>query len=363
MSGLKKSDSPFRRELNAAKTAISIKPFYIIDAVLLVVAIIIFCTAKPFNGAACWGVVILTLAGACISAYPWMRRVQLETELEGLAGIQLLKEEIGKLTACLQDVKQFQTDLKKAQTAVQTTGESVEKVGQLVHGITEDFQARVSKAAEYDREGLKNQIEQAKQGERSSLAAMMGLMDHILGFTGAGMQSENAEVVQQMRMFRNNCTLVTEAIGLRGYIPQRGEPFDLAKHKLAPDMPNPGFGSHVDRVLAPGYYYRDNLVRFPIVTIEQELKTEVDDLENLTPLKEPETASDDSEVEDLSAAINSPAPEEAISSSEDASEDLFRQETFESILAETASEQPEENDVEKEHSLTDPFIPKEDAPL
>lgn len=327
-------------------------PFFVADAVLILASICILTFAQhPLSGSACWALAVILGCGAWIAILPWFQENKNNAALSQLDGLRSVSECIQQMNTFSAGMNSAIASLANVQKMTEASARAASEAENKIMEHSQDFSERLSKAVSYEKSSLQMEIDKLCRVENDWIHTGIGIMDHVLALTHAGIQSGKPEIAEQMRHFRGACLDIAARAGLQPFLPAPTDTYDPEKHLLPPNTPTPEPDTRISRVIAPGFNYQGQLVRKAMVLTENieftqgEAKTPEDtpvitqsNMENT--FSSSSSAPEEKPVEPL-AEQKEEAPAEADTS------DLFRQESFESILTETPQPEtpknPEEN--------------------
>ena len=344
-------------------------PFYVADAVLILASICILAFAQhPLSGSACWALAIILGCGAWIAILPWFQENKNNAALSQLDGLRSVSECIQQMNTFSAGMNSAIASLANVQKMTEASARAASDAENKIVAHSQDFAERISKAVSYEKSSFQIEIDKLHRIENDWLSTGIGIMDHVLALTNAGIHSGKPEIVEQMRRFRGACLEFAARAGLQPFLPAPTDTYDPEKHVLPPNTPTPDPSTKISRVIAPGFNYQGQLVRKAMVLAENieftqgEAKMPSDapvvtqsNMENT--FSSSSSASMEEPAVEKAAPVTEQAPEipqqeplppepaepsaeqqEQAPAEEDTS-DLFRQESFESILNETP--QPE----------------------
>ncbi|MBR6460963.1 MAG: nucleotide exchange factor GrpE [Verrucomicrobia bacterium] len=351
-------------------------PFFVADAVLILASICILAFAQhPLSGSACWALAIILGCGAWIAILPWYQENKNNAALSQLDGLRSVSECIQQMNTFSAGMNSAIASLANVQKMTEASARAASEAETKIVEHSQDFAERLAQAVNYEKSSFQIEIDKLRRVENDWINTGIGIMDHVLALTHAGIQSGKPEIAEQMRRFRGACLDIAARAGLQPFLPAPTDTYDPEKHVLPPNTPTPEPDTRISRVIAPGFNYQGQMVRKAMVLAENieftqgEAKTS-EDTPVITQSNMENTFSSSS-----SASVEEPAPEEAAPVTEQAPEtpqetlppepaeplveqkeeapaeadtsDLFRQESFESILNETpqpeAPQKPDEN--------------------
>ena len=351
-------------------------PFYVADAVLILASICILAFAQhPLSGSACWALAVILGCGAWIAILPWFQENKNNAALSQLDGLRSVSECIQQMNTFSAGMNSAIASLANVQKMTEASARAASEAENKIVAHSQDFAERLAQAVNYEKSSFQIEIDKLHRIENDWLSTGIGIMDHVLALTNAGIQSGKPEIIEQMRRFRGACLEFAARAGLQPFLPAPTDTYDPEKHVLPPNTPTPDPSTKISRVLAPGFNYQGQLIRKAMVLAENIEFTQGEakmpsDAPVMTQSNMENTFSSSS-----SAPVEEPAPEEAAPVTEQAPEipqeplppepaelsaeqqeqspaeadtsDLFRQESFESILNETPQPEtpknPEEN--------------------
>ena len=344
-------------------------PFYVADAVLILASICILAFAQhPLSGSACWALAVILGCGAWIAILPWFQEYKNNAALSQLDGLRSVSECIQQMNTFSAGMNSAIASLANVQKMTEASARAASDAENKIVAHSQDFAERISKAVSYEKSSFQIEIDKLHRIENDWLSTGIGIMDHVLALTNAGIQSGKPEIIEQLRRFRGACLEFAARAGLQPFLPAPTDTYDPEKHVLPPNTPTPDPSTKISRVIAPGFNYQGQLVRKAMVLAEN---IEFTQGEAKMPSDAPVVTQSNMEntfSSSSSASMEEPAVEEAAPVTEQAPEipqeeplppelaessaeqqeqapaeedtsDLFRQESFESILNETP--QPE----------------------
>ncbi|MBQ7589083.1 MAG: nucleotide exchange factor GrpE [Verrucomicrobia bacterium] len=351
-------------------SSVSKMPFYVADAVLILAAICILAFAKhPLGGSACWALAIILGCGAWIAILPWFQENKNNAALSQLDGLRSVGECIQQMNTFSAGMNSAIASLANVQKMTEASARAASEAENKIVAHSQDFAERLSKAVSYEKSSLQMQIDKLRRAEDDWIHTGIGIMDHVLALSNAGIQSGKPEIAEQMRHFRGACLEFAARAGLQPFIPAPTDTYDPEKHILPPNTPTPEPGTRISRVLVPGFQYQGQLIRKAMILAENieftqgEVQTPADapvmsqsNMENTfsssssAPVEEPAAEEAAPVTEQAPEIPREPLPPEPAEPSaeqqeqapaEEDTSDLFRQESFESILTEATQPEPE----------------------
>jgi len=351
-------------------------PFYVADAVLILASICILAFAQhPLSGSACWALAVILGCGAWIAILPWFQENKNNAALSQLDGLRSVSECIQQMNTFSAGMNSAIASLANVQKMTEASARAASEAENKIVAHSQDFAERLAQAVNYEKSSFQIEIDKLHRIENDWLSTGIGIMDHVLALTNAGIQSGKPEIIEQMRRFRGACLEFAARAGLQPFLPAPTDTYDPEKHVLPPNTPTPDPSTKISRVLAPGFNYQGQLIRKAMVLAENieftqgEAKMPSDapvmtqsNMENTfsssssAPMEEPAQEEAAPVTEQAPEIPQEPLPPEPAEPSAEQQEqapaeadtyDLFRQESFESILNETPQPEtpknPEEN--------------------
>lgn len=252
-------------------------PFLIGDLLLLAVAGWIVQQGPGPLGV--WaGVIVAACAalGAWLAVMPFLVEFRAATKLAEageltnavaqLKNLQQVNDQIAAATA------QWQAVQEKSGQAVTAADDIAKRIASEAKAFSEFLQ----KANDNEKNILRTEAEKLRRGEAEWLQITVRLLDHVHALHQAGVRSGQRGLVEQLGQFQNACRDTARRMGLVAVTPVEGEPFSEKTHQLLEDAAKPGSGAKIAAVLATGYTFQGQMIRRPLVSLQQGVTEEAE---------------------------------------------------------------------------------------
>jgi len=255
------------RELSVPK--ISKWPFFVADAVLLALAVFIFCQATgPLNTEQMIAAAACVMVGAAFGAWPFVLDYRAATKLA----------ETEALTSVVAQVENIEIVAKRIADATaqwQTVNDSAEKTNVAAKQIADrmaveakEFTEFMTRANDTEKATLRLETEKLRRVEGESLQVIVRVFDNIFSLHASAMRSGNPKLAEQVSQFVNACRDAARRIGLMPYLAAPDEIFDPLRHQTV-DAKVPAAGAVITDTLGVGYTYQGQMLRPAIVQVRE----------------------------------------------------------------------------------------------
>ena len=253
---------------NNAPPTLTKWPFLLGDLGLIGVAVaVIIRGPAPLS---VWsGLVCLTAvaAGAWLCALPFLREYQaavqlserdaMATTVSQINNLEEIKDQIGTATAQWHAIQE---------QSIQTVAAARELRDRMKTEMAE-FCSFLQRAQDAEKNHLRLEVEKLRRGERDWLQAMVHILDHIFALHNAAAKSGQPALATQVGHFQMACRDAVRRLGLVGFAPAPGDPFDGQVHQTDETGGSVVAPSRIAEVLAVGFTCRGELVRKALVKV------------------------------------------------------------------------------------------------
>jgi molecular chaperone GrpE (heat shock protein) len=243
-------------------------PFFVGDAVLILLAVFIYWQGKrPLTPWEIAAVLVCCVTGACLMVAPFLLEYQatvrkgeaasLTSSLEQIKDLQSLAALIGAATA------RWQTVQEQSDKTVVAAKSVAERMATEAAGFTEFLQ----KANDCERSNLRLEVEKLKRAETDWVQSIVAMLDHIYALNQAAARSGQTSLIDQLSRFQIACRDIARRVGLAPFVPAADETFNPKLHQLADGTEPPTFESTIDQTIATGFTFQGRMVRPAIVVL------------------------------------------------------------------------------------------------
>jgi molecular chaperone GrpE (heat shock protein) len=241
-------------------------PFFLGDALLAgLAAVTVYRGSVPLNPWETGLCLLATIAGAWFCALPFLREYQGALKLSEAAAL-------ATTVAQIQNLEQIKTGIVNASNQWQAVREhstetvsAVKEIADRMKTELSEFCAFLQKANDTEKSHLRLEVEKLRRAEREWLQASVHVLDHVFALHTAAARSGQPALMTQLNQFQLACRDQVRRLGLVGFAPAAGDPFDPQVHQLPDGQADGADGLRVKEILAPGYTFQGELVRRALV--------------------------------------------------------------------------------------------------
>ncbi len=258
--------------MSDAKAPLPLWPFVVVDALFLgLAALLLKFGHHPLSWQEAGLLVLCGALGSWSFVTPFLRRNANEQALsqakllaEATGQIQKLDQLAGQISGATNQWLELQGHTAQA-------AESAKQVAERMAAEAKAFTEFMQRAGETEKAHLRVEVEKLRRAEGERLQIIIHVLDHVFALFQAARHSGQPALVEQISQFQNACREATRRIGLVQTAGQAGEAYDPALHQL-PEDTSPVENALVAETLAAGYTYQGQLLRRPVVTLEERQK-------------------------------------------------------------------------------------------
>ena len=224
----------------------------------------------PWQYAAVVGAVAL---GAWLAAWPFVLEFRALTQLAECG-------EVAKITEKIQGLDKVSTSIAGAviewQHLQQSAGQTVSAVEHIAERMTTEarnFGELLGRMNDAEKSHLRLEVEKLRRAEGDWLSVTVRILDHVHALHQAGVRSGQRNVMDQLANFQSACRDTARRLGLVPVLPEAGVPFDASAHQLLGGAA-PVNDAVIGDIVAPGYTFQGQVVRLPVVALQQSKKVE-----------------------------------------------------------------------------------------
>ncbi len=252
-----------------AESTLPIWPFLAADAALLAAAGLMWRLGhRPLLWWEALFLIACVAGGAWSMVTPFLRR---NRDAQSLAQARLLADAMSQL----QNIEQLAAHITGAtaqwgeyqeQTALAAA--SAKAVADSMAAEAKAFGEFLQRVNDTEKAHLRLETEKLRRAEQAWLQVMVHTLDHVFGLFQAARRSGQPALLEQITHFQNSCRDAARRVGLVATMAQPGEPFDPKAHQLT-DQAAPPENAVVADTLATGYTYQGQLLRRPMVALQE----------------------------------------------------------------------------------------------
>lgn len=247
-------------------------PFYLADALLCGVAALIFSRMGTIEGgsdaALAAGCLVAVALGAWASLTPWLRQYDAQAAQAESAMLKDTLSQIEDLQAVGRQVQAANVSWQTVQDSASQIVTSCQTISQRMAAEAAGFRKFFENVNEQEKGALRLEVEKLRRMEGDWLQAVVRMMDHTHALHGAGMKSENPNLIAQLTQFQTHIRDAARRLGLNAFAPEPGDYFDERLHQPLDGSTPAGPDKRVDEIRAFGYTYQGQLIRKALVVID-----------------------------------------------------------------------------------------------
>lgn len=251
-------------------------PFIIGDILLLALAAWIATHANPLQP---WHIALLVIdvaIGAWLAALPFVLEFRAQTRLTENAKLADATAQLGNLESLARQISGAGAEWQHIQQSTSATVTAADQIAEKMIVEARNFNEVLSKINETEKTHLRVEVEKLRRAEGEWLQVIVRILDHVHAVHQAAVRSGQKNLIEQLTQFQNACRDTARRLGIMAIVPQPGTPFDAQQHQVL-EGAVPKEGSQVGEIVAPGYTYQSQLLRLPVVTVQQPEPKQVDE--------------------------------------------------------------------------------------
>ncbi|HEX7863112.1 MAG TPA: nucleotide exchange factor GrpE [Verrucomicrobiae bacterium] len=246
-------------------------PFYVADILLCAVIFVVLYQLGTFEGTGEMMIVGVCLAAAAIAAWisilPWLKEHDAAVHLSETTNLRSALEQVKSVEKVADLMRQSNIQWQGVQEACARTVASANDITEKMKLEADEFMKFISQAHDQERTGLRLEVEKLRRMEGDWVKVSVQMLDHVFALTRAAERSGQAQLIKQLHQFQTACRDVARRMGLTGFVPAIGEPFDQRAHQLPNPQTSASEGDKIQDILAPGFTYQGQLLRRSLVMV------------------------------------------------------------------------------------------------
>lgn len=243
-------------------------PFLLIDGTLLVAAAALLNTAErplPFSMGGL--IAALVVVGGAIALFPFWRAYRNELKFAELEAVEETVRRIEDLTKVADRVERAETSWMQAKDSSETIAKNLNETTSLLYEESKAIREFAHQQNDQQKANLRLEVQKLKQWETEWVQAGTIALDHTAALHAAILQLDDAQATRKLNKFQNSIHEIMRRVGLVGFAPRAGAPFDPDANRVHNQSAPPPEGSRIRDVVAMGIRYQGRLVRPAIVNV------------------------------------------------------------------------------------------------
>jgi molecular chaperone GrpE (heat shock protein) len=199
---------------------------------------------------------------------PFLRR---NADDQAFSQVKLLAEAICQIQKLDQLAAQISGATSQWLDLQNNTAQAAASAKQVADQISAEARALtefMQRAGETEKAHLRLEGEKLRRSEGERLQIIVHLLDRVFALFQAAQQSGQPALIEQIGHFQKDCREAVRRIGLAPGVVQAGEAYDPKLHQL-PENISAADNAKVAGTLATGYMYQGQLLRKPLVALEE----------------------------------------------------------------------------------------------
>lgn len=246
-------------------------PFYIADAVLSGIALLVLYRQGSLDTTGDYVIAALCLCAAAFAAWlsivPWLKEHDTQGAVATTENLRAALDQIKQVQNVASQIQQANLHWQGAQDAASRTVGSAREIADRMKIEADAFTKFVQNARDEQRGHLELEVEKLRRTENEWLRTSVLILDHIFALYQAGARSGQPNLAAQLEQFQNACRDAARRMGLASYVPAPGEPFDARGHQLADPKADAPATARVREVLMTGLTFQGQLLRKSVVMV------------------------------------------------------------------------------------------------
>jgi molecular chaperone GrpE (heat shock protein) len=261
-----------------SKSSLPWWPFLAADALFLGLAGLLLQQGhKPLLG---WEAALLITCVAAAAGFwmlPFLRRHQDEQSLAQARVLTDALNQIQKIDQVAAQIVGATNQWREFQQKTDEISASSKSLAGAIAAEAKGFSEFLQKASDSEKAHLRLEAEKLRRAETEWLQVVIHILDHVSALNVAARRSGQPAYAEQIGQFHKSCHDIARRIGLGAVTGREGEPFDPNLHQLREKVA-PEENTVVGETLVPGYTFQGQLVRRPLVALNQGPKAEAEAL-------------------------------------------------------------------------------------
>jgi len=242
---------------------------FIIGDVLLVASAAWMALSGAALGPWQYAVVAATVAlGAWLAAWPFVLEFGAATKLAESSALASVTEKLQDLDKVSAHIARAVAELQQVQQSATQTVTSSQHIAEQMTTEARNFGELLSKMNDTEKNHLRLEVDKLRRSEGDWLGITVRILDHVHALHQAGVRSGQPTVIEQLTHFQHACRETARRIGIMPVVPEPGIPFDAKAHQVLDGAPLTD-SARIGDVLAPGYTFQGQVIRLPVVALQQ----------------------------------------------------------------------------------------------
>lgn len=252
----------------AVEPSLNPLPFLIVDFTLLATALLLVnASARPLSLGSAALVTICVGAGGLIALYPYAQGFRARQRLQEIDNVGDTLDRLDSLNTIVERVERVGAQWRNAQETNEAVSKQCNDAAALLFEESKTIREFAQKQNDQQKANLRLEIQKLRQGEAEWIQAATLMLDHTAALHGAISDSGDETAIRRLDKFQNSAHEIMRRVGLVGFAPRPGAPFDPDANKVADRADTPPDGSRIKAVVAMGIRYQGRVLRPALVQV------------------------------------------------------------------------------------------------
>jgi len=251
-------------------------PFIIGDLLLLAVAAWLAFRGNPLDT---WHVVLLVAAvaiGAWLAVAPFVIEFNAKLKMAESEQLATATAQLGNLEALANQIASAGSEWQHIHQSTTQTVTAADQIAEKMILEARNFGEILTKINETEKNHLRLEVDKLRRSEGEWLQVVVRILDHVHALHHAAARSGQKNLIDQLTHFQNACRDTARRLGLVALLPLPDAVFDAKQHQLL-DGQTAKEGSAISDLVAPGYTFQGQLLRLPVVSVNEAAADKVEE--------------------------------------------------------------------------------------
>ena len=205
--------------------------------------------------------------GGAVALFPFWRAYRNELKFAELEAVEETVRRIEGLSTVADRVERAESSWLEAKNSSETIAKNLNETTTALYEESKAIREFAHQQNDQQKANLRLEVQKLKQWETEWVQAGTIALDHTAALHAAILQLEDAQATRKLNKFQNSIHEIMRRVGLVGFAPRPGAPFDPDANRAHNQSETPAEGSRILDVVAMGIRYQGRLVRPAIVNV------------------------------------------------------------------------------------------------
>jgi molecular chaperone GrpE (heat shock protein) len=212
---------------------------------------------------------VCVVVGAWLAVIPFLVEFRAAVRFAEANRLACAVDQIQALSAVGDQVAAATGRWQGVQETADRTARTAQEIADRLTAEARGFAESMAKAHDAEIRNLRLEVEKMQRTEAEWLQTLVRLLDQVFALHSAALRSNQPGLIEQLTRFQGACRDIARRRGLAALDPAPGTTYDDSRHDL-PEGVAPVEQGTVAQLAAPGYTYQGQLIRKPIVILQNQ---------------------------------------------------------------------------------------------